>query len=95
MTKIVLGFSGGVDSSVCAALLKKQGFEVHGLYLDNADEKARSDAEETAARLGIELRVLAIREDLDVPVKFIGVGEGVDDIIPFNAEEFVDGIIEK
>ena len=39
MTKIVLGFSGGVDSSVCAALLKKQGFEVRGLYLDNADER--------------------------------------------------------
>ena len=68
MTKIVLGFSGGVDSSVCAALLKKQGFEVHGLYLDNADEKARRDAVETARQLGVELRILAIREELEARV---------------------------
>ena len=65
MAKIVLGFSGGVDSSVCALLLKKQGFEVHGLYLDNADAKARQDAVETAEQLGVELRVLAIREELE------------------------------
>ena len=42
--KIVLGFSGGVHSSVCAALLQRQGFAVHGLYLDNAGEAARRDA---------------------------------------------------
>jgi len=38
--------------------------------------------------------VLAIREDLDVPVKFIGVGEGVDDLQPFDPGEFVKGIFE-
>ena len=65
MAKIVLGFSGGVDSSVCAVLLKKQGFEVHGLYLDNADAKARQDAVETAEQLGVELRVLEIRGELE------------------------------
>ena len=32
--------------------------------------------------------VLAIREDLDVPVKFIGVGEGVDDLQPFDPWDF-------
>ena len=32
--------------------------------------------------------VLAIREDLDVPVKFIGVGEGVDDLQPFDPDDF-------
>ena len=36
--------------------------------------------------------VLAIREDLDVPVKFIGVGEGVDDLQPFDPDEFARGI---
>ena len=38
--------------------------------------------------------VLAIREDLDVPVKFIGVGEGVDDLQPFDPVEFTKGIFE-
>ncbi len=32
--------------------------------------------------------VLAIREELDVPVKFIGVGEQIDDLQPFDPEEF-------
>ena len=68
MTKVVLGFSGGVDSSVSAALLQRQGFEVCGLYLDNSDEKARRDAVETAEWLGIELRVLDIRAELEEKV---------------------------
>jgi fused signal recognition particle receptor len=33
--------------------------------------------------------VLAVREELDVPVRFTGVGEGVDDLRPFNADAFV------
>ncbi len=36
--------------------------------------------------------VLAIREDLDVPVKFVGVGEGVDDLQPFDPDDFARGI---
>ena len=36
--------------------------------------------------------VLAIREELDVPVKFIGVGEGVDDLQPFDPDDFARGI---
>ena len=36
--------------------------------------------------------VLTIREELEVPVKFIGVGEGIDDLQPFDAEAFADGL---
>jgi len=37
--------------------------------------------------------VIAIARELGVPVKFIGVGEGVDDLMPFDAEGFVDALL--
>ena len=36
--------------------------------------------------------VIAIHNELQIPVKYIGVGEGIDDLQPFVAEEFADGI---
>lgn len=39
--------------------------------------------------------VLAIREDLNVPVKFIGVGEQVDDLQPFDATEFSNALFAQ
>lgn len=36
--------------------------------------------------------VLAIREDLNVPVKFVGVGEGIDDLQPFDPDDFTAGL---
>ena len=39
--------------------------------------------------------VLAIREDLQVPVKFIGVGEGIDDLQPFDPAQFSAGLFEE
>ena len=39
--------------------------------------------------------VIAIREDLKIPVKFIGVGEQVDDLQPFNADDFAAALFEK
>ncbi len=38
--------------------------------------------------------VFAIRSELGVPVKYIGVGEGQDDLMPFNAREFVEALLE-
>jgi len=38
--------------------------------------------------------VLAIAETLKLPVRWIGVGEGVDDLLPFDREEFVDSLLE-
>lgn len=38
--------------------------------------------------------VVAIHDELGIPVKFIGVGEGIDDLQPFNASEFADGIFD-
>lgn len=38
--------------------------------------------------------VLAIRQELDIPVKLIGFGEKIDDIGPFNSENFMQGLLE-
>lgn len=37
--------------------------------------------------------VIPIVNELQVPITFVGVGEGIDDLIPFNEKEFVDAII--
>ena len=37
--------------------------------------------------------VIAVQRELGVPVKFVGLGEGVDDLAPFDAEEFVDALL--
>jgi fused signal recognition particle receptor len=37
--------------------------------------------------------VVAVQRELGVPVKFVGLGEGADDLAPFDAEEFVDALL--
>ncbi|MBI5196968.1 MAG: signal recognition particle-docking protein FtsY [Nitrospirae bacterium] len=43
------------------------------------------------ARGGI---IIAIKKELNIPVKLIGIGEGIDDLRDFNADEFVDALFE-
>lgn len=38
--------------------------------------------------------IISIYKQLGIPVKFVGVGEGIDDLMPFDSKEFADGIIE-
>jgi tRNA-specific 2-thiouridylase len=73
MSKIYVGMSGGVDSSVTAALLKEAGHDVVGVYMKNwtqdlpgmkcpwADDLA--DAKRVAVQLGIDFKVFDFQEE--------------------------------
>ncbi|OQA47842.1 MAG: Signal recognition particle receptor FtsY [Firmicutes bacterium ADurb.Bin300] len=57
--------------------------EITGIVLTKLDGTARGGV------------VLAIKNDLNVPVKFIGVGEAIDDLQPFNPRAFAEGLFES
>ena len=38
---------------------------------------------------------VAIANDLKLPIRYVGVGEGIDDLVPFDAREYVDGLFEE
>jgi fused signal recognition particle receptor len=38
---------------------------------------------------------VAIANDLKLPIRYVGVGEGIDDLIPFSPEEYVDALFEQ
>jgi len=53
---------------------------ISGLFLAKLDGTAKGGA------------VIAIRDEVDVPVKFIGVGEGPEDVEAFDPDEFVEAL---
>ena len=57
--------------------------EITGIVLTKLDGTARGGV------------VLSIMDDLKIPVKFVGVGEQVDDLQPFDAEAFAQGLFEE
>ena len=67
--KIALGMSGGVDSSLCAALLKEQGYDVTGVFLECwrapgcRVEEDRKDALAVALKIGISFEVLDFKKE--------------------------------
>ena len=65
--------------------------ELHTL-LRRLDDPARL-AVKIAADTGLRVSdILALRGDLQVPVKFVGVGEGIDDLQPFDPDAFAAGM---
>jgi fused signal recognition particle receptor len=38
---------------------------------------------------------VAIAHDLKLPIRYVGVGEGIDDLVPFSVDEYVDGLFEE
>ena len=56
----------------------------------NGMTQARIFAEDGSAKGGI---VIQVQRELGVPVKLVGLGEGVDDLAPFDPKGFVHGIL--
>lgn len=58
-----------------------EAIDIDGIVLTKLDGTAKGGV------------VLAIKHDMDIPVYFVGVGEGIDDLLEFDAESYVEGII--
>lgn len=81
-TLLVLDAATG-QNAVNQAREFKNVTDISGIILTKLDGTAKG---------GI---VVAIHNELGIPVKFVGVGEGIDDLEPFSTLDFVDGIFDK
>ena len=79
-TLLVLDATTGQNGLIQAKKFKEAA-GITGIVLTKLDGSAKG---------GI---VIAIAQELQVPVKFIGVGEGIDDLMPFEAEKFVEALV--
>ena len=81
-TLLVLDATTG-QNAVIQAREFKEAAKLTGLILTKLDGTAKG---------GI---ILSIKRELGIPVKFIGVGEQIDDMKPFNAEEFANALFNR
>ena len=80
-TLLVLDATTG-QNAVLQAKEFKEASKITGLILTKLDGTAKG---------GI---IISIRQELNIPVKFIGVGEKIDDMKPFNAKDFANALFE-
>lgn len=81
-TLLVLDATTGQNAVNQAKEFKKSA-DITGLVLTKLDGTAKGGV------------VFSVKKELDLPVKFIGVGEGVEDLRPFNSEDFVKALFEE
>ncbi len=80
-TWLVLDSTSG-QNAIAQAQIFTQAMQVTGLVLTKLDGTAKGGV------------IIGIADELKIPVRFIGVGEGVDDLRPFDAEEFATALFE-
>jgi tRNA-specific 2-thiouridylase len=61
--RVLVAMSGGVDSSVCAAILKKNGYDVVGVFMRMHDKNDPKDAKIVAKELKVPFKVLDVRKE--------------------------------
>lgn len=81
-TLLVLDSTTG-QNAVMQAKKFKEAADITGLILTKLDGTAKGGA------------VFSIKDEINIPVKFIGVGEKIDDMEPFDAKMFVDALLAE
>ncbi|MDY3982883.1 MAG: signal recognition particle-docking protein FtsY [Veillonellaceae bacterium] len=81
-TLLVLDGTTG-QNAISQAKLFGQAVPVNGIVVTKLDGTAKGGV------------VISVKEELNLPVRWIGVGEGMDDLRPFNAKEFADALFDK
>ncbi|MFS8501017.1 MAG: signal recognition particle-docking protein FtsY, partial [Caldicoprobacter sp.] len=71
------------QNAVSQAKMFKEKVNVTGIILTKLDGTAKG---------GI---IIAVKSELGIPIRYIGVGEGMDDLQPFDAEAFVEALFEE
>ena len=77
---IVLDATTG-QNAISQVDIFNEAIDIDGIVLTKLDGTAKGGV------------VLAIKNEMDIPVYFVGVGEGIDDLMEFDAQSYVEGII--
>ena len=87
--KVIVGLSGGVDSSVAAWLLKEQGYQVEGLFMNNWEQDDRDDY--CAAESDL-LDAEKVCEQLHIPLHTVNFAKNyLDNVFNHFLDEYAKG----